>query len=49
MATLFELLRDRAIHPVVVDRLPLEAARDVHARIDAGGTRRQDRAHAMGE
>ena len=37
MATLFELLRDRAIHPVVVDRLPLEAAREVHARIDAGG------------
>ncbi len=37
MATLFELLRDGAIHPVVVDRLPLDAARDVHARIDAGG------------
>jgi NADPH:quinone reductase-like Zn-dependent oxidoreductase len=37
MATLFELLRGRAIHPVVVDRLPLEAARDVHARIDDGG------------
>jgi len=27
MTTLFELLRDRAIHPVVVDRLPLDAAR----------------------
>jgi NADPH:quinone reductase-like Zn-dependent oxidoreductase len=26
-----------AIHPVVVDRLPLAAARAVHARIDAGG------------
>jgi NADPH:quinone reductase-like Zn-dependent oxidoreductase len=37
MATLFELLRNRAIHPVVVDRLPLAAAREVHARIDAGG------------
>jgi NADPH:quinone reductase-like Zn-dependent oxidoreductase len=37
MATLFGLLRDGAIHPVVVDRLPLAAARDVHVRIDAGG------------
>ena len=37
MATLFELLRDGAIHPVVIDRLPLAAARDVHARIDSGG------------
>jgi NADPH:quinone reductase-like Zn-dependent oxidoreductase len=37
MATLFGLLRDGAIHPVVVDRLPLAAAREVHARIDAGG------------
>jgi NADPH:quinone reductase-like Zn-dependent oxidoreductase len=37
MATLFCLLRDGAIHPVVIDRLPLAAARDVHARIDAGG------------
>jgi len=37
MATLFDLLRDGAIHPVVVDRLPLAAARDVHTRIDAGG------------
>jgi len=37
MATLFGLLRDGAIHPVVVDRLPLSAARDVHTRIDAGG------------
>jgi NADPH:quinone reductase-like Zn-dependent oxidoreductase len=37
MATLFDLLRDGAIHPVVIDRLPLAAARDVHARIDAGG------------
>ena len=37
MAALFVLLRDDAIHPVVVDRLPLAAAREVHARIDAGG------------
>ena len=37
MATLFDLLRDGAIHPVVIDRLPLAAAREVHARIDAGG------------
>src|SRR5271154_2846748 len=37
MATLFGLLRDGAIHPVVVERLPLASARDVHARIDAGG------------
>jgi NADPH:quinone reductase-like Zn-dependent oxidoreductase len=37
MAALFDLLRDRAIHPVVVERLLLTAARDVHTRIDAGG------------
>jgi NADPH:quinone reductase-like Zn-dependent oxidoreductase len=37
MATLFELLRTGAIHPVIVDRVPLAAARNVHARIDAGG------------
>jgi NADPH:quinone reductase-like Zn-dependent oxidoreductase len=37
MATLFELLRSGAIHPVVVGREPLSAARDVHARIDKGG------------
>jgi len=37
MATLFALLRDGAIHPVVVERLPLSAAREVHQRIDAGG------------
>ncbi len=37
MTTLFELLRDGAIHPIVVERLPLEAAGKVHARIDAGG------------
>jgi NADPH:quinone reductase-like Zn-dependent oxidoreductase len=37
MATLFELLRGNAIHPVVIDRLPLAAAREVHARIDRGG------------
>ena len=37
MVTLFDLLRDRAIHPVVIDRLPLAAAREVHTRIDLGG------------
>jgi NADPH:quinone reductase len=37
MATLFELLRVGAIHPVVIDRLTLAAAREVHSRIDAGG------------
>jgi NADPH:quinone reductase-like Zn-dependent oxidoreductase len=37
MAALFELLRLGAIQPVVFDRLPLAAARDVHARIDKGG------------
>jgi len=37
MAALFELLRDGAIHPVVVGREPLAAAKSVHARIDAGG------------
>jgi NADPH:quinone reductase-like Zn-dependent oxidoreductase len=37
MATLFGLLREGAIHPVVIDRLPLAAAREVHTRIDAGG------------
>jgi NADPH:quinone reductase-like Zn-dependent oxidoreductase len=37
MATLFQLLRDGAIHPVVVERLPLAAAREVHTRIDRGG------------
>lgn len=37
MATLFNLLRDRQIHPVVVDRLPLSAARSVHERIEKGG------------
>jgi NADPH:quinone reductase-like Zn-dependent oxidoreductase len=37
MAALFDLLRDRAIHPVVIERLPLTAAHDVHARIDGGG------------
>jgi NADPH:quinone reductase-like Zn-dependent oxidoreductase len=37
MTVLFELLRSGAIHPVVVDRLPLQAARKVHERIDAGG------------
>ena len=37
MATLFGLLRDGSIHPVVIDRLPLAAASEAHARIDAGG------------
>lgn len=37
MAKLFDLLRDGAIHPIVIDRLPLAAAPQVHARIDAGG------------
>jgi NADPH:quinone reductase-like Zn-dependent oxidoreductase len=37
MATLFDLLRDGAIHPVIIDRLPLAAACEVYARIDAGG------------
>jgi NADPH:quinone reductase-like Zn-dependent oxidoreductase len=37
MAALFELLRNGAIHPVVVGREPLAAARDVHTRIDQGG------------
>src|SRR5271165_5926034 len=37
MATLFQLLRAAIIHPVVIDRLPLAAAREIHARIDAGG------------
>ena len=37
MAAPFGLLRDGAIHPIVIDRLPLAAAREVHARIDAGG------------
>jgi NADPH:quinone reductase-like Zn-dependent oxidoreductase len=37
MAALFELLRNGAIHPVVIDREPLTAAKKVHERIDAGG------------
>ncbi len=37
MAALFALLKEGAIHPAVIDRLPLAAAREVHARIDAGG------------
>jgi NADPH:quinone reductase-like Zn-dependent oxidoreductase len=37
MATLFQLLRTGAIHPVVIERLPLAAASKVHARIDKGG------------
>jgi NADPH:quinone reductase-like Zn-dependent oxidoreductase len=37
MATLFQLLRIGAIHPVVIERLALAAASAVHARIDKGG------------
>jgi NADPH:quinone reductase-like Zn-dependent oxidoreductase len=37
MAALFELLRIGAIRPVVIERLPLAAAREVHTRIDKGG------------
>jgi len=37
MATLFQLLRAGAIHPVVIERLPLAAASEVHVRIDRGG------------
>ncbi|WP_164548682.1 MULTISPECIES: zinc-binding dehydrogenase [Mesorhizobium] len=37
MAALFELLRNGAIHPMVVGREPLAAAKDIHTRIDAGG------------
>jgi NADPH:quinone reductase-like Zn-dependent oxidoreductase len=37
MARLFQLLRADAIHPVVIERLPLAAASEVHARIDRGG------------
>jgi NADPH:quinone reductase-like Zn-dependent oxidoreductase len=37
MAALFALLRDGALHPIVVERLPLASASAVHARIDSGG------------
>ena len=37
METLFKLLRAGAVHPVVIDRLPLAAASEAHARIDKGG------------
>ena len=37
VSTVLELLRAGAIRPVVVERLPLAAARQVHERIDAGG------------
>jgi NADPH:quinone reductase len=37
MATLFQLLCAGAIHPIVIERLPLAAASEVHARIDRGG------------
>ena len=48
MAALFKLLREGAIHPIVIDRLPLAAAEsEVHARIDGGGRRRQNCAAAL--
>jgi NADPH:quinone reductase-like Zn-dependent oxidoreductase len=37
MTTLFQLLRAGAIQPVVIERLPLAAASEVHERIDKGG------------
>jgi NADPH:quinone reductase-like Zn-dependent oxidoreductase len=37
MAALFRLLRSGAIRPVVIERLPLAAASEVHRRIDGGG------------
>jgi NADPH:quinone reductase-like Zn-dependent oxidoreductase len=37
MAALFALLRGGALHPIVVDRLPLASASEVHIRIDSGG------------
>jgi len=37
MTTLFQLLRAGVLHPVVIERLPLAAASEVHARIDRGG------------
>jgi NADPH:quinone reductase-like Zn-dependent oxidoreductase len=37
MATLFQWLRAGVLRPVVIDRLPLAAASEVHARIDRGG------------
>jgi NADPH:quinone reductase-like Zn-dependent oxidoreductase len=37
MAALFQLLRAGAIRPAVIERLPLEAAHEVHTRIDRGG------------
>jgi NADPH:quinone reductase-like Zn-dependent oxidoreductase len=37
MSALFQLLRAGAIQPVVIGRLPLAAAGEVHARIDRGG------------
>jgi NADPH:quinone reductase len=38
MATLFQLLRAGAIRPIVIEQLPLAAAREVHVRIDGGGS-----------
>ena len=37
MEALFGLLRERRIHPVVVERLPLSRAREAHERIASGG------------
>ena len=33
MEALFQLPRERRIHPIVVERLPLAMAREVHERI----------------
>src|SRR5450631_1198919 len=37
MVRLLQRFREGAIHPIVIDRLPLAAASEVHARIDSGG------------
>ena len=47
VATLFDLLRDRAIHPVVIDRLPLAAARRGPHPHRSRRPRRQDRASTL--
>jgi NADPH:quinone reductase-like Zn-dependent oxidoreductase len=37
MPTLLDFLGEGAVNPVVIERLPLAVAREVHGRIDAGG------------